>query len=256
LIPLVGAQITTVATESNGQLFYNPIVASLIEPTAIGSLRYEGGSQQASITLFNGAPESYSGAQITLRQADRLTYETPSGFLSIGQPGPNLGTLPAPLRYTVIAVQTRSARDASGQTSIIERRLTGGSSTIAADVPRSGAAEYRILVTAVSYSGPSLNGFVAQNVDLSVNYATREVRGNITVASTVSNLPATSVTLTVAGQIAETSNRISGSVTSSDGGTGRLAGELYGPQGGELGIAFTLLRSGDQLAGTIVGAKR
>ena len=256
LIPLIGAQIITVATDSGGRLLYNPIAASLIEATAVGTLRYEGASQQASIGLFNAAPQSYPGSQITLRQADRLTYEAPSGFLSIGQPGPSLGSLPAPLRYTVVAVQTVATREPSGQTNIIERRLVGGASTVAADVPRSGTAPYRVLAAAVSYAPNSLNGFVAQNVDLSVDYATRDVRGTITLASTVTSLPATTVTLTIAGQISDTSNRIAGSVTSSDGGTGRLTGELYGPQGGELGIGFTLLRSGDQLAGTIVGARR
>lgn len=253
---LTGAQLTAVATSASVGFTFGSIGARLLTGVENPFFAYDGASQQASITLNNGAPQVFPAAQISLRDTDRLVYTTPTGFLSYSQPGPAIGGFAAPLKYTIQIVQSDDVRNASGGLDTLDRRLVGGSSTVAADVPRTGSATYRVLLASISRTAAGTNGYLAQNADLTIDFATRNVRGTISTTSTVSSLPSATIVMTVDGQLSATSNRLTGSLTTSTGGTGMFSGELYGPQAAELGIAFAVSKTDEPLVGTIVGTRR
>ncbi len=250
------AQLTAAATSGGSGFTYGGITSTLVNPAQTPTLNYTFASQESAVVFSNGAPKRYLASEISLRDTDRLVYQATDGLLTIGQPGPLLGGFPSGLRYVVLALQNVTTRNSDGSLDIVERRSTAGASTVASDVPRSGAATFRVLLTSMAYAPSAVNGFTAQDATLAIDYATRSVTGMITAASTVSNSPSRSITFTVAGQVSGSSNRISGSLSSSGGGTGLIAGDLYGPAGVELGLAFTFEANGEQIIGTIVGAKR
>jgi hypothetical protein len=235
---------------------YGSITSDLINPAQVPALTYVFASQDANILFGNRAPRNYQQSQISLRGSDRVIYNAPDGFLGLSQPGPSNGGFVSGLRYVLLAVQNVTSRDAVGNLDIIERRSVAGTSTIASDVPRTGVASYRILLTSASFTSTGQNGFVAQDATLTLDYAAGTFRGTITAASTVSNVPARTITFTISGQLNGTSNRIVGSITSADGSAGQFAGELYGPAGIELGVAFSFQNGAEKVAGTIVGVKR
>lgn len=254
--PLNIAELSAVATAGNAGFSYSAIASRIINPGDAPALAYASASQEASISFSTGGPRRYPGSEISLRSSDRLVYTASDGFLSIGQPGPALGGFPAALRYTLVAVQNISTSNADFTTTNIARRAVAGSSTLSADVPRSGSASYRVLFAAAAQSAAATNSYVAQDATLTIDFATRTVQGTISAASATSNDPARALTFTISGQLSATSNRISGSMTRADGGTGVISGELFGPAGVELGLALASQGNGEQIAGTIAGARR
>lgn len=254
--PLNMAELTAVATSRVAGFSYTGISSRIVNPGDAPALAYVSATQEASVSFSTGGPRRYAGSEISLRASDRLVYTTSDGFLSIGQPGPDLGGFPAALRYTLLTVQSISIDNADFTRTSIERRAVAGTSTRAADVPRSGSASYRVLFAAIAQTALATSSYVAQDATLTIDFVTRTVQGTIIAASARSTPPASAVTLTIAGQLSATSNRISGSVTGSDGSTGSISGELFGPAGIELGLALASEGNGEQVAGTISGVKR
>lgn len=252
-ISLNGAELTAISSSNSGTTTYTSIMNQVYTPAANPLLGYVAASQQASVTLFNLQGQSYSQAQISLRESDRLVYTAPSGFLSIAQPGPKLGSFPEALRYTILVVQSEQLPDVQGNFHSTERRFVGGSSTQSSDVPRTGAGTYRALLTTAALTPLKADGYTAQNATFTIDYATGAVRGSITATSISTSA---TLNLTITGQLSASSNRLNGSLTSSDGGTGTFTGELFGSQGIEAGFAFSLARGTEQIVGTVAGIRR
>lgn len=258
-ISLYGSELTAIGTDgspSSTGFSYSSIAAALIDSVRNPTFGYNATSQQSNLTLSNLAPQIFDPAQISLRDVDRLVYTTPTGFFTFAQPGPGIGSIPAALKYTVLITQSDQSRNAVGNLEIRERRFVGGSRTVAADVPRTGSATYRVLLTSYAEAPGCSNGFVAQGAELSIDYATGAIRGTITANSTVSNVPVVTITVPFTGQVSTSSGRLNGSLSEADGGTGQFAGELLGPQGLELGAALVLSRGDQRIAGMIVGIRR
>jgi len=250
------AELSATGTSGQTGFIYSSIASALINPAQALTLNYVAATQDASVVRGTGAPRVYPQSQISLRGTDRVIYIAPDGSLSLSQPGPSNGGLSPGLRYVLVAVQNVTTRKADFSFDTIERRSIAGTSTVAADVPRTGTASYRVLLTSASYTATEYNGFVAQDATLTIDYAASTIRGTIVANSTSSSQPARSITIGISGQLSSTNNRLVGSVTSEDGGTGQFSGELYGTSGVELGLAFSVQRSGEQIAGTVVGVRR
>jgi hypothetical protein len=258
-ISLYGSELTAIGTDGGAGstgFSYSSIGAALIDTFRSPTFGYNATSQQSSLTLSNLAPQTFGSTQISLRDVDRLVYITPTGFFTFAQPGPGIGTFPAALRYTVLVTQSDQSRNAAGNLDIRERRFVGGTTTVAADVPRTGSATYRILLTSYAQAPGGSNGFVAQGSELTVDHATGAIRGTVTANSIVANAPAVTIAVSFTGQVSTSSGRLNGSLSTADGGTGQFVGELFGPQGVELGAAFALSRGDQRIAGTIVGIQR
>lgn len=252
----IGAQITATARVTGSGNTYSEIDATLLDVVNAASFTYVANTQTSIISTGNVAGLTYPGTQIGLRGDDRFVYNAPDGTLSVAQPGPQLGGFPAALRYTVVVSQSDQPRNADGTRANLDRRLVTGAGTIAADVPRSGNATYRILLGASALSSTSSGGYVAQDATLTINYATGAVAGTITAPNSVSNGTQPALVLTFTGQLGATNNRLAGSLTAADGGTGQFIGELYGPQGVEVGLAFVATRSNERIVGALAGARR
>lgn len=252
----IGAQITTTASVTGSGNTYSEIDATLLDVVNAASFTYVANTQTSIISTGNVAGLTYPGAQIGLRGDDRFVYNAPDGTLSVAQPGPQLGGFPAALRYTVVVSQSDQPRNADGTRAILDRRLVTGTGTIAADVPRSGTATYRILLGASALSSTTSGGYVAQDATLTINYATGAVAGTITALNSISNGTQPALVLTFTGQLGATHNRLAGSLTAADGGTGQFIGELYGPQAVEVGLAFVATSGNERIVGALAGARR
>ncbi|MBB3692058.1 transferrin-binding protein-like solute binding protein [Sphingomonas sp. BK580] len=249
-----GAQLTAIGTQTNAGNTYASISAKLYEPSDVPFFTFASSTKQAGVSVGNLAGQTYPGSQITLQQSDRTTYQSPTGFLAIGQLGPQLGGLPAHLRYSFVLNQYESSFRPSGGFDVLERRMVAGASTAASDVPRSGTATFQAVLLAEGVSATGEDGYAASHATLSLDFVTRTITGTITATSTSGS--ASSIVLTVTGQLSATGNRLAGSVTTADGGTGTFNGELYGPQGAEIGLAFALARNSQQVIGTFGGSLR
>lgn len=252
----IGVELTGVGQSPTNSFEYSSMASGIINPADSPTISFIAATEEARLTLRNGAPRIYPGSSISLRMSDRRVYTEADGFFSIAQPGPTLGTFPMPLKYVLLAAQSSTTRNATNTFNILERRFVAGASTLASDVPRTGSRSYRVLLTSASLSGTSPNGFVAQDATLAINFNSGAVSGTIVTASTVSNEPARQITFVITGQLSSTSNRIVGSVATMGNGTGVFAGELYGPAGTEMGLAFSIDGGSEKLIGTVVGGDR
>jgi hypothetical protein len=73
---------------------------------------------------------------------------------------------------------------------------------------------------------------VARNASLTINCLIGVVAGTIIALNSVSNGVQPALVVTFTGQLGATNNRLAGSLTTADGGTGQFVGELYALQGG------------------------
>lgn len=253
---LTGAEATAVIdTRGTGNRYTN--ITSVLQNSLIGpTLAYTAGSRQSVLTQANGTNETFDQSQITLQSNDRLVYQPPSGFFTFFQPGPTLGNLPVALRYVVGLVQSRQVRNAAGDLDAVERRYVGGAATAAGDVPVSGVSRYTVLLSSSSTAPTSANSFNRENGEVAIDYAAKTLTATIAATSTSSFEPTVTISLTFSGQLASAGSRINGTVTSADGGTGTFSGNLFGPAGGEVGLAFRLVRGEQHIVGTVVGFRR
>jgi hypothetical protein len=246
-IPLIGAELIAQIDTSTNSNSYGAIAAALQDAVVNPYLNYVATSRQLALARFNSAADIYHGSEVSLQGADRIVYQNSIGFASWAQPGPDLGPLPSALRYTVIVVQNQQSRNAAGRLDSVERRYVGGAATVSGDVPTSGSGSYTVVLTGASARPTGGDGLIAQNA--------RTVTGTVIALSSSSPSAGERISLLFQGQLAA-DGRISGGLTSADGATGRFAGQLYGPAGGELGLAFALQRDTLQGVGTVAGLRR
>jgi hypothetical protein len=152
--------------------------------------------------------------------------------------------------------QGTPAADGSGRISN-NRYYVFGSRTVDSDVPRAGSSTYLALALTTAAAidgGTELSGNTGS---LQVDYAAGKVSATISLAQT--NTPSggapEAVTLVFSGD--SNSDGLKGSVTSTDGRyTGSFAGDLFGPSGIELGLAFVLTRTdGVHVVGTLLARR-
>jgi hypothetical protein len=254
-IPLIGAELIAQIDTSTNSNSYGAIAAALQDAVVNPYLNYVATSRQLALARFNSTADIYHGSEMSLQGADRIVYQNSIGFASWAQPGPNLGPLPSSLRYTVIVVQNQQPRNAAGRLDSVERRYVGGAATVSGDVPTSGSGSYTVVLTGASARPTGGDGLIAQNAQLTVDFAARTVTGTVIALSSSSPSAGERISLLFQGQLAA-DGRISGGLTSADGATGRFTGQLYGPAGGELGLAFALQRDTLQGVGTVAGLRR
>lgn len=165
--------------------------------------------------------------------------------------------------YTGLLLWFDRQGDVSGTSGriITIRRLIFGAPTVSSDLPTSGIVRYRGNAgvserTRTTFRLPALTGGVhVITTTLDIDWATRRLTGNVSVfppSGTGSTLQSPQL-YTIDGTVG-TSGRLTGSVIG-NGYTGLLEGTVFGPQGVELGFAFTLAGtcSGDPRACSYVG---
>jgi hypothetical protein len=144
---------------------------------------------------------------------------------------------------------------ANSPVSDTERFFLFGSETLSSDLPSSGSTTYSAtaLTSASSYlasSGLEMKG------NLSFDHASRAIGGTL-LASNISGVAGTTplqANLTFSGTV--TNGVARGIITSSDTAfNGNFVGRLYGPQGAELGLVFTITRGEWSIAGLVAARK-
>ncbi|MCW2405280.1 hypothetical protein M2336_001909 [Sphingobium sp. B1D7B] len=136
---------------------------------------------------------------------------------------------------------------------IVFNFLLTGYKTLINDIPASGKKVYDcdLDTTTVAYDG---SGGVSARGNVTVDFSHRTITSSIVARQSgwiAGNLPI-SATLNLAGNLSSSDGSMSGDVTSPDGFTGQFYGSLFGPQGTEMQIIFTISRSGRGAAGRII----
>lgn len=220
----------------------------IAEGSQSGSLNYRAGQQSLSITA-GGTTTAFPREAIALSPTGLvLNYaQSTDGLLStftLVRPRPEYQYLTAN-RMTV----------ANSPISDTDRFFLFGAETLGSDLPSAGSTTYAAtaLTSAPSYLAP---GGLDMKGNLSLDHGSRAIGGTL-LASQISSVTGTTplqANLTFSGTV--TNGVARGTITSSDSAfTGSFVGRLYGPQGAELGLVFTITRGEWSIAG-LVAARR
>lgn len=220
----------------------------IAEGSQSGALDYRVAQKSLAITA-GGKTTTFAREAIAQTPAGLvLNYaQSTDGLLStftLGQPK---------LEYSYLTANRMTV--ANSPVSDTERFFLFGSETLGSDLPSSGSSTYAAtaLTSASSYLAPSgldLKG------SLSLNHASRGITGTL-LASQLTSVTGTTpiqANLTFSGTI--TNGVARGTITSSDNTfAGNFVGRLYGPQGAEIGLVFTITRGEWSIAGLVAARK-
>jgi hypothetical protein len=220
----------------------------IAEGSQSGSLEYR--AAQRSLTITSGGTVTAFPREAIAQSPTglELNYaQSTDGLLSTFR----LGRLRPEYQYLAANRMTV----AESERSDTERFFLFGSETLVSDLPSSGASTYAAaaLTSAPSYLAPSgldLKG------NLSLDHASRAIGGTLLASqiSWVTGSTPLQANLTFSGTV--TSGVARGTITSSDSAfTGNFVGHLYGPQGAELGLVFTITRGDWSIAGIVTARK-
>jgi hypothetical protein len=220
----------------------------IAESSQSGSVDYRAAQQSLSITAGGTTTAFPREAIAHLPIGLVLNYsQSTEGLLStftLARPRPEYQYLTAS-RMTV----------ANSPVSDTDRFFLFGSETLGSDLPSSGSTTYvaTALTSAASYLAPS---GLDMKGNLSLNHGSRAISGTL-LASQISSVAGTTplqANLTFSGTV--TNGVARGTITSSDSAfTGSFVGRLYGPQGAEVGLVFTITRGDWSIAGLVTARK-
>ncbi|WP_404338190.1 transferrin-binding protein-like solute binding protein [Sphingomonas sp. MMS12-HWE2-04] len=244
---LFGAEISSVFNGST----YESVDVKLLDLGALAYARYVAATQATTISIFNVASDTYTSP--AAQSSNAISYGTPERSLALFKPGPSMGGLRAELTYTIGATQHVNTALGAGETRIMDRRFVSGTATVATDIPASGSAAYATIASEYGLTAGSRDSYtaLAQSGGFNVDFASRSVTASIVSAqSQIIGAPVSTITLNFSGDFVGQTSQIAGTLTTSDGGSGRWAGRVYGPSGRELAVAFTYVRGAKKVIGT------
>ena len=138
----------------------------------------------------------------------------------------------------------------------IHRYFLFGSRTLSEDLSRAGGSTYRAFLATTSFS-LSEKGFYGKADEVSVDHAAGTITSSIVVTegNLVEGLAPMSTTLTLTGGYG--SNGFIGRITSAGGRYGgSFAGDLFGPNGQELGLVIMITRTdGSRMIGLLTARR-
>jgi hypothetical protein len=220
----------------------------IAEGSQSGSLSYR--AAQRSLTITAGGTTTVFAREAIAQSPAGLVLnyaQSTDGLLSTF----TLGRLKPEYQYLTANRMTV----ANSATSDTERFFLFGSETLGSDLPSSGSSTYTAAAqtSAPAYLAP---GGLDLKGNLSLDNASKVIGGTLVASqtSTVAGTPPVQANLTFTGTV--TSGVARGTITSSDGAfTGNFVGRLYGPQGAELGLVFTITRGEWSIAGIVTARK-
>jgi hypothetical protein len=235
--------------------YFEAAIATLNQNFAAAKIDYRGASQLLTVT-FGTETTEFPKTSIEFQTADGLQYHRLNdgegrGF-RIVRPGPSF-------QYSSFSRQTHSGSgfpDAGSKVGFdIERYFLLGAPTLVSDLPSTGTASYSagLLTSTVTYDGGSGLG---ANGTLSFNFATHQVSGTFAATQGAWRTGTTPVSATLVFSGTEQNGTLKGQITSPNSGyVGEFVGRLFGPQGTELGLVFTIVRDGKGSIGQLAAKK-
>ena len=219
---------------------------------ASATIAFDAGRNVSSLSFAsaNGASASFSvasGDQITSNYGG-------SSIVASNKSQTQMGIMANPY-YMGYDYQTYGAWGAYGSSTTSSYGVSLGSATPGSAIPSTGTGTF-VGGMAGYYTDIKNNGYlVSANMSATVDFAARQV--SLTTANTAlvgmplgSSVSASSLNMTGTLAYGASSNKLMGTVTTSNGMTGNALGQFYGPSANEVGGTFAATSSAQ---GTLVG---
>jgi len=219
---------------------------------ATGNLRFDSSRNLSAYLVNNGAGSSIS---INIANGDTILKNYGgSSYLSFNSGRTQMGILADPY-YMGYEYQTYGAWGSYGSSSTSSHGYVLGNPTPAASIPTAGTGTF-VGSMAGYYTDSARNGYLAfANLTAAYDFAARSLSLS-TSNSAITGLPsgqtvsAPGLNMTSTLTYNANTNRLTGTVSTSNGMTGNMVGQFYGPAANEVGGTFSVQYPN---IGTLVG---